>query len=115
MKPARSKPARSKAESVYNQLRADVLAGRHPPGHRLRYTELCEQYQTSMGVLRECLLRLAEQGLVKGEPQQGFQVTDLSADDLRDLTAARCELEGLVLRHACADGDIDWESHVIAA
>jgi DNA-binding GntR family transcriptional regulator len=115
MKSARSKPARSKAESVYNQLRADVLAGRHPPGHRLRYTELCEQYQTSMGVLRECLLRLAEQGLVKGEPQQGFQVTDLTADDLRDLTAARCELEGLVLRHACADGDIDWESRVIAA
>ena len=105
----------SKAERVYDQLRADILAGRHSPGQRLRYTELCEHYQTSMGVLRECMLRLAEQGLVKGEPQQGFQVVSVSAADLLDLTEARRELETLTLRHALADGDIEWESRLIAA
>lgn len=107
--------APTKAERVYGQLRADILAGRHPPGQRLRYTELAERYDTSMGVLREGMLRLAEQGLVKGEPQQGFQVVELSGDDLRDLTEARCELESLTLRHALADGDVEWESRVIAA
>ena len=105
----------SKAEAVYNGLRADVLAGRHPPGTRLRYTELADRYHTSMGVLRESMLRLAEQGLVKGEPQQGFQVVDLSVDDLRELTAARSELESLTLRHAICDGDLEWESRLIAA
>jgi DNA-binding GntR family transcriptional regulator len=106
---------RTKAEGVYRQLRADILGGRLKPGQRLRYTELCEHYQTSMGVLRESMLRLAEQGLVKGEPQQGFQVASLSAADLRDLTDARRELESLTLRRAIADGDIDWESRLIAA
>jgi DNA-binding GntR family transcriptional regulator len=108
-------PARTKAERIYGQLRADILAGRHRPGARLRYAELCEHYDTSMGVLREGMLRLAEQGLVKGEPQQGFQVVDLSAADLRDLTTARSELESLTLRHALADGDVEWESRLIAA
>lgn len=106
---------RTKAERVYGQLRADILAGRHRPGQRLRYTDLCEHYRTSMGVLRESMLRLAEQGLVRGEPQQGFQVASLSAADLRDLTDARRELETLTLRHAIADGDIEWESRLIAA
>jgi DNA-binding GntR family transcriptional regulator len=106
--------ARSKAERVFEALRADILAGRLPPSRRLRYTELCEQYQTSMGVLREGMLRLAEQGLVRGEPQQGFQVVDLSVEDLRDLTDARLDLESLTLRHALTNGDVEWESRLIA-
>ena len=105
----------TKAERVYSQLRSDILAGRHQPGSRLRYVELCERYETSMGVLREGLLRLAEQGLVKGEPQQGFQVVSLSANDLLDLTNARRELETLTLRYAITDGDVEWESRLIAA
>jgi DNA-binding GntR family transcriptional regulator len=105
----------TKAERVYGQLRADILAGRHVPGQRLRYNELCDRYGTSMGVLREGMLRLAEQGLVRGEPQQGFQVVELSFGDLQDLTDARAELETLALRRALADGDLEWESRLIAA
>jgi DNA-binding GntR family transcriptional regulator len=106
---------KTKAERVYRQLRADILAGRHHPGQRLRYGELCDRYGTSMGVLREGLLRLCEQGLVRGEPQQGFQVVPLSPDDLRDLTEARLELEPLTLRLAVEDGDVEWESLLLAA
>jgi len=105
----------TKAERVYLQLRGDILAGRHQPGQRLRYGELCDRYGTSMGVLREGLLRLSEQGLVRGEPQQGFQVVPLSPDDLRDLTGARRELETLALRYALEDGDVEWESRLLAA
>ena len=68
-----------------------------------------------MGVLREGLLRLSEQGLVRCEPQQGFHVVPLSVADLGDLTDARCEIESLTVRYAIADGDIDWEARVIAA
>jgi DNA-binding GntR family transcriptional regulator len=96
-------------------MRSDILAGRVAPGSRLRYAELCERYQTSPGVLREAMLRLSEQGLVKGEPQQGFQVVDLTIEDLKDLTEARIVVESLTLRYAIADGDVEWESMVIAA
>ena len=106
---------RTKAERVYELLRADILAGRLQPGSRLRYAELCDRYETSTGVLREAMLRLSEQGLVKGEPQQGFQVVDLSIEDLRDLTGARVVLESLALRSALADGDVEWESRILAS
>ena len=106
---------RTKAERVYEVLRADILAGRLQPGSRLRYAELCDRYETSTGVLREAMLRLSEQGLVKGEPQQGFQVVELSIEDLRDLTGARVVLESLALRSALADGDIEWESRILAS
>jgi DNA-binding GntR family transcriptional regulator len=108
-------PTRTKADRVYDDMRADILSGRLPPGTRLRYAELCEHYSSSTGVLREAMLRLSEQGLVKGEPQQGFQVVELSIDDLQDLTAAREVIEGLALRHAMTEGDVEWESRIIAA
>jgi DNA-binding GntR family transcriptional regulator len=105
----------TKADLVFDRLRGDILAGRHRPGERLRYTELCDRYATSTGVLREALLRLVEQGLVVGEAQHGFRVVPLSADDLLELTQARYEVEGLTLRLAVTNGDVDWESRLIAA
>ncbi len=74
-----------------------------------------ERYECSTGVVREGLSRLAAQGLVRSEPQPGFHVTPLSEDDLHDLTDARCELEGLVLRMSVEHGDIAWESEIVAA
>jgi DNA-binding GntR family transcriptional regulator len=105
----------TRAEEVYARLRADILTGRVLPGTKLRFAELTERYDCSTSVVREGLTRLAEQGLVQAEPQHGFHVTSLSLDDLEDLTTARCELEGLVLRISIEHGDIAWESEVVAA
>lgn len=104
----------TKADLIYAQLRGDILAGRHLPGERLRYTDLCARYSTSTGVLREALLRLAAQDLVVGEAQHGFRVVPLSPSDLSELTEARCALETLVLRLAVEHGDLEWESALIA-
>jgi DNA-binding GntR family transcriptional regulator len=105
----------TKADLVFDRLRGDILAGRHHPGERLRYSDLCDRYATSTGVLREALLRLVEQGLVVGEAQHGFRVVPLSTEDLRELTEARYELEALTLRLAVTNGDVNWESRLIAA
>jgi DNA-binding GntR family transcriptional regulator len=108
-------PGATKADQVFDRLRGDILAGRHRPGERLRYTDLCDRYATSTGVLREALLRLVEQGLAIGEAQHGFRVVPLSAADLWELTEARHELEALTLRLAVTNGDVNWESRLIAA
>lgn len=105
----------TRTEQVYVQLRADILAGRLHPGTKLRFADLIERYDCSTSVVREGLTRLAEQGLVQSEPQHGFHVMSLSVDDLEDLTTARCELEGLVLRISIEHGDIAWESDLVAA
>lgn len=105
----------TRTEQVYGHLRADILGGRLEPGSRLPFADLVERYGSSMGALREALQRLGEQGLVVNEPQLGFRVASLSIDDLRDLTVARCEIEGLALRHSIAHGDLAWESEIVAA
>ena len=118
VRPARHRSplaAITRTEQVYAQLRADILAGRVLPGTKLRFAELIDRYDCSTSVVREGLTRLVEQGLVQSEPQHGFHVTPLSDDDLDDLTTARCELEGLVLRMSIENGDIAWESALVAA
>lgn len=105
----------TRAELIFNQLRSDTLAGRWYPGQRLPFDELCKTYDTSVGVMREALQRLAEQGLALVEPNRGFRVVPASVEDLRQLTEARVEIESMTLRKAVETGGIEWESEVIAA
>jgi DNA-binding GntR family transcriptional regulator len=105
----------TRAERAYQQIRSDILTGRFLPGQRLLFTDLGARYGTSVGVLREGLSRLAEQGLVVSQPQQGFHVTPVIPDDLRDLTEARVEIETLAFRKAMQSGDLAWESRLVAA
>ncbi len=106
---------KTRHEAVFSRLRSDILTGRLQPGSKLPFSELCEHYEVSVGVLREALSRLLEQGLVRSAPQQGYFVTAISRSDLVHLTNARREIETLTLRRAIADGDTTWESEVLAA
>lgn len=107
--------APTRAERVYAQLRADILAGRRRPGARLPFAELTTSHGASMGVVREALTRLTAEGLVDSEPQYGFRVVPLSVADLEHLTEARAAVETLVLGLAVAHGGVSWESEVLAA
>ena len=107
--------APTRAERVYAELRADILASRQPPGARLPFAELTARYQASMGVVREAVTRLAAEGLIESEPQYGHRVMPLSAADLNHLTDARRTIEPLVLDQAIEHGGVTWESEVLAA
>jgi DNA-binding GntR family transcriptional regulator len=108
-------PALSRTQAVYENLRSDILGGRLAPGEKLQFARLVEQYGGSIGVIREALQRLVEQGLVHSEAQQGFRVVSISQEDLADLTDARCAIEGLALRMAVDAGDVQWESEIVGA
>lgn len=110
-----AKNSKTRADAIYERIRADILSGRLRPGQRLPFAALTEDYGASTGVLREALPRLVEQGLVVSEPQVGFHVVPVSVDDLRHLTEARVAIETLVLRQSIEHGDIAWESRVLAA
>jgi DNA-binding GntR family transcriptional regulator len=99
---------------VYEALRARVLEGELPPGTKLRLNDLTTEYGVSLGVVREAITRLAEQGLVRANPQRGFSVTPLSIEDLEDLTRARVLVETLALRESIKHGDLAWESTILA-
>jgi DNA-binding GntR family transcriptional regulator len=107
--------ARSLTERIYVSLRADILAGRLSPGQRLRPSELGIANGVSLNVVREALNRLAGERLVHASPQQGFAVVELTVDDLADLTDVRVLVEAAALRHSIEQGDLAWESELVAA
>ena len=105
----------TRSERVLRLLRADILSGVLAPGEPLRFSMLCERYDVSAGVAREVLTHLAVLGFVVAEPQHGFKVVSVSADDLTDLTVARCEVECSALALSIKHGDVAWESAVVAS
>jgi DNA-binding GntR family transcriptional regulator len=109
------KAARSLTERVYASLRGDILAGRFSPGQRLRPTDLAAAHGVSLNVVREALSRLAGERLVNASPQQGFAVVELNAPDLQDLTDVRVLVETAALRRSIENGDLAWESGLVAA
>lgn len=105
----------TRVDRLYERLHADLFNGRYPAGSRLKFPDLCAEYDTSVGVAREALTRLTAERLVTLRPNQGYAVMSLSASELTDLTFARVELEALTFRHSIAGGDNEWEAGVVAA
>ena len=111
----RDTPGLSLTQSVYEQLRADLLACRLRPGDRLKISDLCGSLGVNLGAVREALSRLTAEGLVVSEPQRGFRVAPISAPELKDLTEVRIEVEARCLRRAIREGDVAWETAIVAA
>ncbi|MFI6170768.1 GntR family transcriptional regulator [Nocardia sp. NPDC051052] len=105
----------TRTDGIHQAVRADILGGRLVPGERLKFPDLAERYQVSVGATREVLTRLVAEGLVVGKPHQGYQVRPLSHQDLAELTQARAEIESLVLRLSVSAGDMRWEADAVAA
>lgn len=104
----------TRAEGLYEQLRADIFMARLQPGERLKFPELCVRYETSVGPLREALTKLTAERLVTLQPHLGYAVAALSADELTDLTAVRVDIEVLAFQQAMLHGGDLWESEVVA-
>ncbi|CNF87292.1 GntR family transcriptional regulator [Mycobacterium tuberculosis] len=103
------------ADATYARVKKDILNGQLEPGAKLGFAFLGARYDVSVGVLREVLPRLVEQGLATAEPQLGYRVVSLSEPDLVALTAARQEIEALVVAQATRVGGLSWEAAIVAA
>ena len=87
------------------QLRRALLAGRFPPGRGLTLRYLAETFGTSVTPARDAVTRLVAQGVLAQGPRNSAVAPHLRADELRDLTIVRCELEGRAAREAAAKAD----------
>ncbi|CAM3520222.1 GntR family transcriptional regulator [Tsukamurella ocularis] len=105
----------TRSDAVYNALRADILSGRRLPGERLKFGDLGTAYGASVSVIREALTRLTGEGMVTTEPHLGYAVTELSPSRLDELTDTRLQIEPLVFTRSVEQGDLAWESRIVAA
>lgn len=112
---ADSGQSKTLAIEVFENLRADILSSRLPPGTKLRFEDLRNAYGVGLSPLREALSRLAENRLVVAAGQRGFRVPLASADDIKDVSMVRQEIESQALRLSIANGDDAWEARVVAS
>jgi DNA-binding GntR family transcriptional regulator len=80
-------------ERIVDALRAALHAGEFAPGSALREVDLAERMRVSRGSVREALLRLSEEGLVRRSSFRGVVVTRLTAEEIRDLFLVRKLIE----------------------
>jgi DNA-binding GntR family transcriptional regulator len=78
---------------VANVLRAAVVAGHMRPGVVYSVPALAERFGVSATPVREAMLDLAKEGLVDPVRNKGFRVTEISDEDLDDITQLRALIE----------------------
>jgi DNA-binding GntR family transcriptional regulator len=105
----------NKTEAAFRRLREDILTARLTPGAPLRLSKLTRETGFGWTPLREALSRLEAEGLARAEPNRGFFVAPVSAQELVDLARARLALEAPLLELAMAKGGPAWEEGVRAA
>jgi DNA-binding GntR family transcriptional regulator len=115
VKVASNGKAITKTTETCQVLRTAILVGDLAPGSRLRTNVLTKQYAISLSSLREALTRLSAEGLTRTEAHRGYTVSPISIEDLTDLTRVRIGVETLCLTWAIESGNLEWESHILAA
>ena len=95
----------SLSKKVSDQIRARILDGRLRPGERLVEDRLSAELGVSRVPVREALLGLSGEGLVRLEPRRGAWVAAISPEKVRDLVEVRALLEGLNARLAARRHD----------
>jgi DNA-binding GntR family transcriptional regulator len=112
---AHADAASTQADLAYEALLAEILECRLAPGAKIIIIEIAGRLGFSPGAVREALSRLAAEKWTVATAQKGYSVTPVSADELKDLTRTRITIEQLCLRAAITHGDVEWETHLVAA
>jgi DNA-binding GntR family transcriptional regulator len=96
---ARSKPKPKLTEdSIYTELYNAILERRLSPKTKLGENLLAEHYGVSRTIVRQVLLRLSHDRLVKLEPNRGAFVASLSLEEAKQIYAAWRLIEAEIVR-----------------
>jgi DNA-binding GntR family transcriptional regulator len=91
----RNDPASAKSRA-YENLRYRIITQDLPPGELLKDKELMAHYRIGRTPLREILIELQRQGLIRRVPRSGTWVAPLDLDFVQQIAEVRVPLERLV-------------------
>lgn len=94
--------------AIVDELRRVILDGGAPPGSPIPVNEVAEVFGVSPIPVRESLKTLTAEGLVSHQPNVGYAVAKLTADELAELYIVRETLESAALAAAVVNAtDVD--------
>ena len=92
--------ASSAAAIIYEALRDAIIEGSLTDGEALRQDEIAKLFGASRIPVREALIKLEQQGLVRTERFRGTYVTGISPKEAGEIFDFRALLEGHVIASA---------------
>ena len=98
---------------VFNALENSILSGSYAEGDSLNEIRLSENLGVSRTPVREALMQLELEGLVRNVPNKGAVVIGVSTKDIADIYDIRIRIEGLASR-LCAEHITDAELKALA-
>lgn len=87
-------------KGIYQELKKMILFLNYAPGEALAIRDIAKQFQVSPTPIREALIRLEGEGLVRRFPNRSVHVTEVSFQNLKDIFETRLFLMELVGRLA---------------
>lgn len=84
-KPSPGKMTKSLVEKAYDEIKKRILTNEYPPGHQALEQEIAAELGVSRTPVREALIRLENERLVRLIPRRGMRVTPLSPTDMREI------------------------------
>ncbi len=94
------RPALTKADYAYAEVRERILSGALPHGATVSQEALAAELDVSTTPLREAMRRLASEGLVVLDAHRDARVAPLTATEARSLFEVRQQLDPLAVRLA---------------
>ncbi|MBR1409425.1 MAG: GntR family transcriptional regulator [Clostridia bacterium] len=85
-------------QMVYDGLYADVINGVLTANDILNENALAERFRVSKSPVREALVSLCDDRVLRSIPRVGYKVIQIAPGEVRELEEARCALETHMLR-----------------
>ncbi|OBB99819.1 MULTISPECIES: GntR family transcriptional regulator [unclassified Gordonia (in: high G+C Gram-positive bacteria)] len=109
--PARTRRRRPRlSDEAAEHVRELIVSGQLEPGQFIRPETMAAELDISATPMREGLLTLQSEGLLRVEPRRGFMVSPLSANDIEDVFVGQSLLAGELAARATSrmsDDELD--------
>ncbi|MDD7602685.1 MAG: GntR family transcriptional regulator, partial [Firmicutes bacterium] len=76
---------RSLKETIYHAILEDILSLEYRPGEILNEKTLIEKYNCSKSPVREALLALCADHVLRNIPRYGYEVIRLTTEDIQEM------------------------------
>jgi DNA-binding GntR family transcriptional regulator len=106
----KSKRQGSLTDKAYNWIKNEIMENRMSPGFQAFESDLADILDMSRTPVREALIRLQNEGLIKVLPRRGMRVLPLRLSDMREiyevLNAIECEAVSIIAKRKPTRDDL---------
>ena len=85
-------------ETIYNAVLEGIFNYEYKPQQILNEKQLTEKYNCSKSPVREALISLCDENVLRSIPRYGYEVVKLTMEDVEDMLEFRYLLEGGLLK-----------------